>query len=235
MNERARAARIAVLLEMERIRRSPVYWLEHYAWTIDEHVRGGDNERKLYHGRPFIDPGTLQPMRELDGGVDDYIMLIAAQWWNEELLAVPKSRQLRLTHIMVNLHGWLAMMHPGQRICVQSKKEEDADATLQRLRESLRISQERNPALPFPQMRYKYARGLFANGSIIMAVAQGAQTVRQYTFSAIFSDEMAFQLDAEDAFTAAIPTIEGGGKYCAVSSAHPSFFEQLVFDRTDAT
>lgn len=234
MLDRARYARAAVLMEMERIRRSPVYWLENYAWTVDEHIREGDNERRLFHGKPFIDPGTLQPMRELDGGIDDYIMLVAALWWNNELIAVPKSRQLRLTHIMVNLHGWLAMMHPGQRICIQSKKEDDADATLDRWHISQEIMRKNNPAIPFPAMRKKYARGIYPNGSLIMAVAQGAAVVRQYTFSAIFSDEMAFQLDAEDAFTAAIPTIEGGGKYSAISSAHPGFFEGLCFDRTDA-
>lgn len=220
-------------LELERCRRSPVYWLENYCWTVDEH-RKEDTEQPIFHGEPFIDPGTLQPMRELDGGVDDYLLYCAAQWWNEELFAVPKSRQLRLTHLMVNLHGWLAMMFPGQRIAIQSKKEDDADATLQRLRKSQEIMRREYPSIPWPVMRYKYARGIFPNGSIIMAVAQGAAVVRQYTFSAIFSDEMAFQLDAEEAFTAAIPTIEGGGKYTAVSSAERGFFQKLCFDRTDA-
>lgn len=229
---RVRNARALIILEMERIRRSPVYWLENYAWTVDEHRRV-DNERKLFHGEPYIDPATLQPTRELGDGVDDYLLYCAALWWNNELTAFPKSRQLRMTHLMMNLHGWLGMMHPGQRIAVQSKKEEDADATLQRWRESYRIMKAKAPALPWPTFRYKYAKGLFTNGSIIMAVQQGAAAVRQYTYSAIFSDEMAFQFEAEDAYTAAIPTIEGGGKYTAISSAHPGFFEKLVFDKTD--
>lgn len=233
--ERARVTRAAIRLEMERIRRNPVYFIERYAWTVDEHVRHGDNKRKLYHGEPFIDVPTLQPLRELDGSTDDYLLYVAAQWWNEDLLAVPKSRQLRMTHLMVGLHGWLAMMYPGQRVAIQSKKLEDADATLQRLDKSLHIIREKYPVLPWPEMRYKYARGIFPNGSLIMAVAQGASVVRQYTFSAIFSDETAFQLDAEEAFTAAIPTIEGGGKYSAVSSAEPGFYERLIFDQTDAT
>lgn len=224
------AAHAALKLEFERCRRNPVYWLERYAWTVDEHERR-ENERPLIHGEPWIDPGTLLPMRELDGSKDDYLRYLAAQWWNTDLLAVPKSRQLRLTHLMVALYGWLCMMYPGQRVAFQSKKEEDADATLQRLDKAQEIMRKKHSALPWPVLRYKYARALWPNGSMVMAVAQGPAVVRQYTFSGIFSDEMAFQMDAEDAYTAAIPTIEGGGRYTAVSSADPGFFERLVFDR----
>lgn len=231
---RTKAAKRVLWLEMERCRRNPVYWIERYAYTVDEHRRT-DNERPLIHAEPFIDPGTLLPMRDLDGSPDDYLLYIASLWWNHDLLAVPKSRQLRMTHLMVNLHGWLAMFYPGQRIAIQSKKEEDADATLQRLVRSFEIMRREWPAMPWPRMRYKYANGIFEHGSIIKAVAQGPDVVRQYTFSAIFSDEMAFQLDAEDAYTAAIPTIEGGGKFTAVSTANPGFFEELVFDRNDAS
>lgn len=233
--DRAAFGRKLALFEMERIRRSPVYWLENYSWTSDEHIRGDDTARRLYHGAPYIDPGTLLPMRELSGELDDYLLYAAATWWNNDLVLIPKSRQLRLTHLMVNLHGWLAMMYPGQRIAIQSKKEEDADATLKRLEISFELMRKNNPLLPWPIPRFKYARCLWPNGSIIMAVQQGAAAVRQYTFSAIFSDEMAFQFDAEEAYTAAIPTIEGGGKYTAVSSAEPgAFFGELVFDKSDA-
>jgi hypothetical protein len=220
-------------LEWEACRRSPVYWIERYAWTVDEH-RKVDNERRLFHGEPFIDPKTLLPGRGLDSGkVDDYLLYVAALWWNVDRLAVPKSRQLRMTHLMVNLHGWLGMAYAGQLIAVQSKKLEDADATLQRLDTSLRVMRRKAPFVPFPEHRYKHARIIFPNGSMLMGVAQGAAVVRQYTFSAIMSDETAFQPEAEDAYVAAMPTVEGGGKYTAISSAHPGFFERLVHDRLE--
>jgi phage FluMu gp28-like protein len=60
-------------------------------------------------------------------------------------------------------------------------------------------------------------RIICANGSTIMAIAQGAEKMRSYTFSAILSDEMGFQDKAEEAYTAALPTIEG-------------FFKALCFD-----
>ena len=230
------------LLEMECCRRNPVYWLEHYAWSQDEHLRI-DNERPLIHAEPYIDRVTLLPMRELglcshedpeclECGVDDYLLYIAALWWNEDRLAVPKSRQLRLTHLMVNLHGWLAMMFPGQRIAVQSKKFEDANETLKRLDNSFQIMRKMHSNMPFPVHLYKEGRMLFPNGSVIMAVAQGASVVRQYTFSAILSDETAFQVEADEAYTAALPTVLGGGKYTMVSSANPGFFQDMCYDKS---
>lgn len=245
--ERAALVRRASYFEFEKCRRNPTYWLERYAWSQDEHRRT-DNERPLIHGEPWLDE-AMMPTRELgrcyhdDGrdpaqctecGQDDYLRLIAELWWQNDLLAVPKSRQLRITHLMINLHGWLAMFYSGQRIAVQSKKEQDADEILKRLDKSLTIMRKMHPQFEWPVHRYKYCRIIFPNGSILMAVAQGPAVVRQYTFSAIFSDEMAFQMDAEAAFTAAIPTIEGGGKYSAVSSAHPTFFKDLVYDETEA-
>lgn len=243
-----RALERRIIWEFDCCKRNPVYFLERYAWTLDEHRRS-DNERPLLHGERWLTDFSMLPTRELgkcicDGyvhsydclecGEDDYLRLMAETWWQNDLVAVPKSRQLRVTHLFVNLHGWLGMFHSGQRIAVQSKKEQDADEILRRLDTSLGIMKKRHPLLPWPSHRYKYCRILFPNGSIIMGVAQGANTVRQYTFSAIFSDEMAFQLDAEEAFTAAVPTIEGGGKYAAVSSANPGFFKDLVHDETEA-
>jgi hypothetical protein len=71
----------------------------------------------------------------------------------------------------------------------------------------------------------------FDHSSIIQACAQGSDVLRSYTFSAIFSDEMGFQDEAEDAYTASVPTIEGGGKFTGVSTANPGYFQAMVFDR----
>jgi len=245
--ERVKLFRAQSALEWEKIRRNPLYWLERYAYTRDER-RQHENERPLLHGPNWIDDETgLFPVRELgechcgseDGREcgpcteDDYLRLLAGAWHENDLIAVPKSRQLRVTHLFTNLHGWMAMCFPGQKIAIQSKKAEDADEILERLHVSFQIMRKKHSNISWPTHRRKQMRIIFPNGSILMAVSQGPDKVRQYTFSAIFSDEMAFQADAESAFTAALPTIEGGGKYTAVSSANPSFFEDLVKDEID--
>jgi hypothetical protein len=218
-------------IEYENCRRSLLYYVENYCWTVDEHERE-EPIRRLVHGDRAIDRQTLQMARELDGREDDYLRYATLAWEQERLLVVPKSRQMRLTHVCVAWHGWLAQMYPGQRIAIQSKNFEDADALLERLHQSWIAQRERAPHIPWPSYKRNVGRIILPHGSIIMAIAQGADKLRSYTFSAIMSDEMAFQDEAEAAYTAALPTIEGGNtKYTAISSANPSFFQDLVFDK----
>lgn len=230
---RVRDIEMRGVIERENCRRSVLYYLENYVWTVDEHERD-ESVKKLFHGDNVIEPISLQPVRVLDGGEDDYLRYIALLWAEQPLLAVPKSRQMRLSHLMMALHGWLAQFHSNQRIAIQSKKFEDADALLERRWKAMLEERKRYPHIPWAGARRKNGSIIFDHGSIIMAAAQGADIVRSYTFSAIFSDEMAFQDQAEDAYTAAIPTIEGGGKFTAVSTAEISFFQQLVFDKAAA-
>jgi hypothetical protein len=46
----------------------------------------------------------------------------------------------------------------------------------------------------------------------------------------MLSDEAAFNPDAAETFAALKPAIMGGGRYLAVSSANPSFFQALAQD-----
>lgn len=233
-DQRARLLEMEGLVELENCRRSLLYYLENYAWTFDEHEKENP-VRKLLHGENVIDRRTLQMTRELDGREDDYLRYLALVWEREPLMAVPKSRQLRLSHLMVHCHGWLAMFYNGQRIAAQSKKEEDADALLERLHMGWMEMKKKAFWIPWPEYKRISGRILFPHASIMMAIAQGADVLRSYTFSAILSDEQGFQPLASDAFAAALPTIEGGkAKFTAVSSAAPGFFQQLCFDKLAA-
>jgi hypothetical protein len=228
-------------------RHNLLYYTENYCYTVDEHERQNPI-RPLLHGDRAADRTNDDPaatLRELDGREDDYLRYATLCWQQERLLAVPKSRQMRLTHVCVAWHGWLAQFYPGQRIAIQSKNFEDADALLERLHQSwiAQRSVDRHHgepvaryllrrAIPWPSYKRNVGRIILPHGSIIMAIAQGADKLRSYTFSAIMSDEMAFQDEAEAAYTAALPTIEGGNtKYTAISSANPSFFQDLCFDK----
>jgi hypothetical protein len=227
---RAREMELTGLIELENCRRSLLYYLENYAFTYDEHNKD-ETVQKLIHGENATDRETLQLLRELDGREDDYLRYIALVWESEPLVAVPKSRQLRLSHLMVHCHGWLAMFYPGQRIAMQSKKAEDADALLERLHRGWMEMRKRAFWVPWPEYKRIQGRILFPHGGIIMAIAQGADVLRSYTFSAIMSDEQGFQNLAEESYTAALPTISGGGKFTAISSANPGFFERICFDK----
>lgn len=220
-------------IQLESMRRSLPYYLENFCYTIDEHETTGE-PKPLIHGPRWIDPETLMPIRDLDGSEDDYLRYIGALWQHETLMLVPKSRQLRLSHLMVACHRWLAQFYSGQRIAIQSKAGDDADALLKRCRASMEAERKFFPHVPWPAFKYTYGRILFDHGSIMTGIKQGPDKVRSYTFSAILSDEMAFQEEAEGAYTAAIPTIDGGGKYTGISSANPGFFKKMVFDKSEA-
>jgi phage FluMu gp28-like protein len=68
----------------------------------------------------------------------------------------------------------------------------------------------------------------FSNGSMIKAIGQGADQLRQYTATALMIDEMAFMDQAEMTWRAARPVLQGGGRVTMVSSAQASFFERIV-------
>ena len=155
-----------------------------------------------------------------------YLQELASDFLREPLLLIEKSRQMMVTWLMVACHLWDAQFHEGRRIFFQSKKEVDANHLIDRAKiiynnypEPYKaIIHERYPART-PQSYLKLE--FYKNQSILQGTAQGADVLRQYTASRIFSDEMAFQDKAEEAFIAAKPTIVGGGKFVGVST--PNF------------
>jgi hypothetical protein len=83
---------------------------------------------------------------------------------------------------------------------------------------------------PYPQLAYleDFVNDWVRERRIL--VAQGEHQMRQLSATAIFADEFAFWEHARQTYTAARPTIEGTGRFTGVSSAHPGFFKDLVFD-----
>lgn len=186
----------------------PWYFCRTFVKTIDEH-----DSKDPY--KPFPDK--------------IYLKTAVRTWENEPLLLVPKSRQIMMSWTMVALHLHLAITERAQLIFFQSKKEEDAAKLVDR---AFGIF-ERLP--DFVKEKYpvekKYSYLAFPeHDSRIEGIAQGSHQIRSNVASAILSDEMAFQPEAEDAFVAALPAIEGGGRFVGISSAAPSFFQQLVED-----
>jgi hypothetical protein len=144
------------------------------------------------------------------------------EWLANPLVLVVKSRQMMASWLFVALHTWDAIFHKGRSIFFVSKKEEDAGFgnQLSLLSRSLFIIEnlpaklqpkfhksKRPPAIEFPNLY-----------SSIMACSQEAEALRQYTASRILSDEMAFQEQAETAYTAMKPTIDGGGNLTGIST-----------------
>lgn len=189
---------------------------EGLVWTKDEH----DVEH----------PFKLFPNRE-------YLWITTMEWLNNLKIVVPKSRQILITWLMVSLHLWMFQFQKGRLIFFQNKKEEDADAMLDRARF---IYDHEPPELqakcPVKKVGNKWSyckiiaqeNGELNAYSKIKAIPQGPDIVRLHTASAIFSDENAFQDRAEETYSACKPTIDGGGKLTVVSTANgKNFFYNL--------
>lgn len=205
---------------VEKVRRASGdlhYYLEHFVYTLDEH-------------------DVRSPVKQLPYRQKKYIGELADLFLNERMLLVEKSRQMLVTWVMVACHLWDAQFHAGRRIFFQSKKEVDANHLVDRAKIIYnnyppvykQVIQHQFPANE-PQAYLKLEFG--KHHSIIQGVPQGADILRQYTASRVFSDEMAFQEKAEEAYIAAKPTIVGGGSFIGVSSPNfKNFFYLLAKD-----
>lgn len=192
----------------------PWWFVRHYCVTLDEHDSKSPYKRFPNH---------------------DYLRWICYDWeeWSAKMpYWVPKSRQMMVSWLMAALHLWLFVTKEAQLIFFQSKKEEDACRLVDRAWFMFeRLPEEVRERLQVEKMNGKMKSA--KRNSLIWGIPQGADQIRSNVPSAVLSDEMAFQDDAEKSFVAALPAIEGGGRYTAVSSASPGFFYAMVEDGVD--
>jgi hypothetical protein len=166
-------------------------------------------------------------------GCRSYLDHVVNRWLKEKRFLLPKSRRILASWTMVGLHTWLARFFPGTSVAFVSRKQglNDSEGAAELVRRVKFIEEHLPVELEPLRVEYNFARLKYPEiGSEIIGVAQGADQLRQYTLSAIFADEMAFWEEAHDTYSASLPTLEGGGRFTGVSSAHPGFFKQAVFD-----
>ncbi len=193
---------------VEKWKHHPWAFIRDACWTIDE-----------------ADEGTVKRFPDLP-----YLRHICEVWGRYKMLAIPKSRRMMLTWIMLALHLHLALFTPRSAIFVQSKKEGDSDYLIGDSRMFFMYSNlpEWLRAYGLPTARYKECNIKFSNGSQITAIAQGPGQLRQYTATAVMCDEIAFWDRAGDTWRALRPVVQGGGRVTLLSSASPGFFEVVV-------
>jgi hypothetical protein len=159
-----------------------------------------------------------------------YLKHICEVWRAHKMIAIPKSRRMLLSWLMLALHLHLALFQPGSAIFVQSKKAEDSDYLIGEKRMLFIYNNLPEWARSFglPKAKHKEFLLSFSNESVVKAVSQGADQLRQYTASAVMCDEIAFWEQAGATWRSLRPIAQGGGKITLVSSASPGFFELVV-------
>ena len=170
----------------------------------------------------------------------EYIQLILQLIQRQRLIAITKSRRMKISWTCQGYIVWDGMFHVGRRQALVSKKEDDSDELVERCLFILNhLDEEQFPKelrpfyektfcfLHFPELLSK-----------IEGYPSGADQLRQYTFSRLFGDEFAFWPNAEEMYSGAKPTLEGsdggqGGQAILVSTRSPGFFKRLCYDKLD--
>lgn len=204
----------------------PYYFLTNWAFTLDAH----DPENPI---KPFPEK--------------DYLKALVSIWVKEKLLLVPKTRQMTMSWLFTSLYLWDTQFHHGKLTFFQSKKAEDADDLVKRAK----FVYDHEPSFlkryvldgkfydlkVNPQHNGKHTEGKMVFPDIyseIRGIPEGGDVIRMHTASGILEDEMAFQPEAENAYTAAKPTISSKGRFTGVSTAEDNtFFEEMVFDKVE--
>jgi len=173
-----------------------------------------------------------------------YLHFLVLMWVKYKKLAVPKSRRMTASWTFLALTLWDCIFHKGRSWAVLSKKEDDAKELVGRCE----FIYKHIPAeMISPDLLPKMKNGKMQSSppviefdeiySKIQGYPQGGNQLRQRGFSGIIEDECAFQDESEDAFSAAEPTIKGGGRMIKISSRSTvdgGFFKRVVFYQFDA-
>lgn len=193
-------------------------------------------ERWFAHPWTMIDDGVvftldsadmLNPVKQFPS--EPWLQQVCEEWLGNKLVAVCKSRRMKISWLMVFLHLHLAMFREGAAVFFVSDKEEKSDELVKRAEFMYNHIPEDSMLKPKAKGKYRYLEfpGL---DSYIMGVAQGSDQLRQYTASAILADEIAYWEKGRETFMAMKPTIEGGGRITCVSTANEGFFYELCWD-----
>lgn len=198
----------------ERYKRDPWVFLTECVHTLDQVDQ--DNPIKLFPDK-------------------QYLKYFTRMWQQYPLLAVPKSRRMTMSWTQISLIVWDTIFHKGRFWAMVSKKEDDANELVSRAKFIIdNIDRNKIPEGMIPKYKHKFCCLEFPQlHSKIQGFPQGADQLRQFTFSGIFGDESAFWEQAQEFYSASFPTIDGGGRMNLVSSPAPGFFKKLVFDALD--
>jgi len=163
----------------------------------------------------------------------EYAELLVRRWQNTPILVVAKSRRMVVTWLMVAVNVWLAMFSPLSKVAFMARKlgRTETEGSCELVRRARFIVQHLPASLPSVEVEYSVGLLRFENGSEIVALGEGEEQARQHTFTSVLADEVSFWEHAYETWVALRPTIEGGGRITAVSSAGPGFFRDLCHDQ----
>lgn len=207
-NRAAQFAKAWAVLEKEKCRRDPAYWIKTYVKTADEHSSQGENPIKPFPYRPYVKP-------------------IVDEWLKNEILHIAKSRQMAMSWLACAMLLWESQFNAYRLSVVINKAEGDSIKGIDRAK--LMYNHQpvwlKNLCPLERKMKDQPRESLsFLNGSKLVALPQGAEKVRGMVPYTAMLDEAAYQDQLEATYAACIPCCE---RIVTISSAGPGFFQKL--------
>lgn len=145
---------------------------------------------------------------------------------DDKAIIVLKARRLGLSWIVLAYALWLAIFQQGVRILILCKTGDDAAELLDRIRRMRdRIAADKTAAHLLAGLETlgkdrDAVTTLDVGASTIKALVGTPSAARSETAGLIILDEFGFQRGAGEIWTAALPTIEGGGRVACVSTGN---------------
>ena len=156
----------------------------------------------------------------------DYIKQL---WWifdNSRFGVIAKSRQMLVSWCIAAHSVWWARHKPNQAVYYQTKAFEDAIAMVAMpeggFEGRCQFIETHLPSWMQVRMKISEGRIQYPNGSIIQALAGGADKIRGKTASRIYEDEFAFQDDQDGVYTAVAPLMQKGAAAFFISTPNGS-------------
>ena len=165
----------------------PWYWLVNYVWTLqkDENVEGTKVSRF---------PS------------DEYLRQTFGVMFSESYLAIDKSRQMRLTWLLMAYALWHCQFRDNQEVVCQTKKESIADTELVKRAYFMAVNQPVWLRPKFGKTDSSFCKLLFPKtSSMIRGIPSGGDQIRSYNPSITILDEAGFfEGEFEECKTAAL-------------------------------
>jgi hypothetical protein len=168
----------------------------------------------------------------------EYLRWMVRRWLATRQNLWEKSRQIMASWLFCSLYLYDAQFGTNRLNFLQSKEERGSDALVARAwfiyehqeswLKAMYPAERTYCHIDFYQPEHK--RRKIPRGQI-WGIPQGGDVLRQYTASGLLIDEAAFQPDLEASVRAAQPMLKGGGRIDLVSSAEPSYFQDMVEGR----
>ena len=193
--------------EFERCRLEPWYLLINYIYTIKRDEQNRSTVRRF--------------------PPDEYLRYVLHKCFTEPFMAIDKSRQMRMTWLMMFYELFNAMYHENELIICQTKKKEDVDEELikrghfmwKNLPTWLKVKCDKNFCrLKFPQIN-----------SQILGIPSGPDQIRSHNPNRVFLDEGGFfEGEFEECRTAALAC---AADIKVVSTANAGEWQNFIEDK----